>query len=148
MTPQHDFMIAAPLRAGARPSIDELLDSMALKPGLADPDNPIIPFGRFPRIHFARVLLLEDHTLADRTYFPNLYFPCPVRLAFLVICDGPVKEQIEELAAVAGDGLRRLFSYCEGFEEGALDIAGLGDGEDFRVIERLAANVTERDSAP
>jgi hypothetical protein len=117
VTPQHDFMIAAPLRADARPSIDELLMSMAAEPGLADPDNPVLPFARFPKIHFARLLLLDDHTLADRTHFPNLYFPCPVRLAFLVICDGSVDEQIEELAALAGDGLRRLFGHCEGFDE-------------------------------
>ncbi|MEA3036578.1 MAG: hypothetical protein QOH04_2350 [Sphingomonadales bacterium] len=119
MTPQYDFMIAAPLRAGARPSIDDLLASMAVKPGLADPGNPVLPFDRFPRIHFARLLLLDDRTLADRTYFPNLYFPCPVRLALLVVCDGPAKAQIDEMAAVAGDGLRRLFSHCEGFDESA-----------------------------
>jgi hypothetical protein len=117
VTPQYDFMIAAPLRAGARPSIDDLLSSMALKPGLADPDNPVLPFARFPKIHFARVLLLDDRTLADRTYFPNFYFPCPVRLALLVVCDGPAKAQIDELAAVAGDGLRRLFGHCEGLDE-------------------------------
>src|SRR5687767_7888198 len=111
-------MIAAPLRAGARPSIDQLLDSMALEPGLANPDNPIIPFARFSKIHFARVLLLDDPTLADRTYFPNLYFPCPVRLALLVVCDGSPKAQIEELADLAGEGLRRLFSHCEGLDEG------------------------------
>ena len=45
MTPQHDFMIAAPLKADARPSIDALLASMALEPGLADPENAILPFG-------------------------------------------------------------------------------------------------------
>ncbi len=117
MTPQHDFMIAAPLRAGARPSIDALLASMALEPGLADPDNPVLPFSRFPKIHFARLLLLDDPSLADRTHFPNLYFPCPVRLALLVVCDGSAEAQIDELAAVAGDGLRRLFGHCEGLDE-------------------------------
>jgi len=110
-------MIAAPLRAGARPSIDALLASMAAKPGLADPDNPILPFGRFPRIHFARLLLLDDPSLADRTHFPNLYFPCPVRLALLVVCDGSADAQIDELAAIAGDGLRRLFGHCDGLDE-------------------------------
>ncbi len=112
-------MIAAPLKAGARPSIDELLASMAVAPGLADPDNPILPFSRFAKIHFARLLLLDDPSLADRTHFPNLYFPCPVRLALLVVCDGSAEAQIDELAAVAGDGLRRLFSHCEGLEEDA-----------------------------
>lgn len=118
MTPQHDFMIAAPLRAGARPSIDELLASMASKPGLADPDNPVLPFSRFPNIHFARLLVLDDRTLADRTHFPNLYFPCPVRLALLVVCDGSAEAQIDALADLAGDGLRRLFSHCEDFDDG------------------------------
>ncbi|MGZ8295783.1 MAG: hypothetical protein ACXWU4_01295 [Allosphingosinicella sp.] len=116
MTPQHDFMIAAPLRAGARPSIDDVLASMAREPGLADPDNPILPFSRFQKIHFARLVVLDDRTLADRTYFPNLYFPCPVRLALLVVCDGSAEAQIDELAEVAGDGLRRLFSHCEDFD--------------------------------
>ena len=110
-------MIAAPLRADARPSIDALLDSMAREPGLADPDNPILPFARFSKIHFARVLVLDDPTLADRTHFPNLYFPCPVRLALLVVCDGTAEAQIDEMAAVAGDGLRRLFGHCEDFDE-------------------------------
>ncbi|MFL6843966.1 MAG: hypothetical protein ACJ8ER_03700 [Allosphingosinicella sp.] len=118
MTPQNDFTIAAPLRAGARPAIDALIESMATAPGLADPDNEILPFARFPKIHFARVLLLDDNSLADRTYFPNLYFPCPVRLALLVTCDGPAQAQIDEMIAVAGEGLRRLFSHCEGLDEG------------------------------
>jgi hypothetical protein len=110
-------MIAAPLRAGARPSIDDLLESMAREPGLADPENPLLPFARFPKIHFARLLLLDDPSLADRTCFPNLYFPCPVRLALLVVCDGSAEAQIDELAAEAGAGLRRLFSHCEGLDE-------------------------------
>ena len=117
MTPQHDFMIAAPLRAGARPSIDELLGSMAVEPGLADPDNPVIPFSRFSKIHFARVLVLDDPTLPDRVHFPNFYFPSPVRLALLVVCDGSAEDQIEELAELAGEGLRRLFGHCEGLDE-------------------------------
>ena len=111
-------MIAAPIRADARPSIDALLESMARQPGLADPGNAVLPFGRFPRIHFARLLLLDDQTLADRAHFPNLYFPCPVRLALLVVCDGPAEAQIDELAEIAGDGLRRLFGHCEDLDEG------------------------------
>ena len=119
MTPQKDFLIAAAIKAGARPALDALLESMATEPGLADPDNPILPFARFDRIHFARLLVLDDKSLADRAVYTDLdYFDPPPSLALLIVCDGAVQAQIDELIAIAGDGLRRLFSHCEGFAEG------------------------------
>ena len=34
-------------------------------PGLADPGNALLPFGQFDRLHFARLVVLEDSTLGD-----------------------------------------------------------------------------------
>jgi hypothetical protein len=46
-------------------SLRELLETMNSAPGAADPANPVLPFGRFERLHFARLAVLDDPTLGD-----------------------------------------------------------------------------------
>ena len=109
-------MVVAPLGAGREPGLRELLGSMNSEPGVADPGNALVPFGEFERLHFARLVVLDDATLAD---FELLGLPqprLPTYLAFMGNCDGSARECLAELAQRAGDGLRRIFLHCEGFD--------------------------------
>ena len=117
MTPQSAFMVAAPIRAGQIGALRDLLRGITWAPGQAAPDNTLIPFGRFARLHFARLVVLEDATLADRAAAGAPPFDAPVSLAFLGDCDGPADAQLAEFAAVAAAGLRRIWRHCEGFED-------------------------------
>lgn len=97
-------MVCAPLDPERRPALEVLLAGMTNQPGQADPANPVIPFGAFPTLHFARILVLED-LAATRD-------PPPPQLAFLGDCDGPAEVFLRALVDRAGDGLRQIFSHC------------------------------------
>ena len=115
MTPQSHFMVVAPLAEGSEPGLRTLLEAMNTQPGMADPQAALLPFGSFDQLHFARLMLLDDELQADMTAHglppPHL----PVCLAFMGDCDGPARSFLADLAQRAGDGLRRIFSHCEGF---------------------------------
>lgn len=102
---------------GREASLRLLLDTMNERPGMADPENALLPFAFFERLHFARFALLDDATTADLEAFglPRPKVP-PLYLAFVGECDGPVQEQFEEFVEKAGSGLRRIFAHCEGFD--------------------------------
>ena len=55
----------AALEAGRQDELRTLLASMNRRPGVVDPENRLVPFGRFERLHFARFLVLEDPTAGD-----------------------------------------------------------------------------------
>ena len=38
---------------------------MNRRPGVADPENALVPFGRFERLHFARFVVLDAATAGD-----------------------------------------------------------------------------------
>jgi len=121
MTPQSHFMVIAELADGHEPGLRLLLNAMNKKPslpGLADPGNPILPFGRFERLHFARLVLLDDALQADLQAYGLPRPKRPTCLAFMGDCDGPGHSQLAELAEHAGDGLRRIFAHCQGFSAG------------------------------
>ena len=109
-------MVVARVAPGRERGLRELLETMNAQPGMADPANAVLPFGRFERLHFARLAVLDDPTLGDIEAHgvprPNL----PVYLAFIGSCDGPASECIEDLARRAGAGLRRIFMHCDGFD--------------------------------
>jgi hypothetical protein len=117
MTPQSAFLVIAPIADGREADLRALLDTMNSAPGLADPHNGLVPFGRFERLHFARLVVVHDANMADLRHYgvspPRL---APL-LAFLGDCDGPAEELLSDMSARAGDGLRRLFSHCEGFSQ-------------------------------
>jgi hypothetical protein len=112
-------MVIAAVAAGREGALRQLLDTMNAGPGLADPGNAVLPFGQFYRLHFARLVLLEDITLGDVAAYglplPNL----PTYLAFMGDCDGPAGELLAEVARRAGPGLEQIFSHCEGFDSRA-----------------------------
>jgi hypothetical protein len=111
-------MVLAALTAGRESDLRELLDTMNALPGMADPANTLVSFGEFERLHFARFALLHDSTMADFEVFGLPRPRVPQYLVFLGECDGPASAQLAEFAARAGEGLRRIFSHCEGFDAG------------------------------
>jgi hypothetical protein len=117
MTPQSSFMVVAGIRPDRRDELTGLLSAMTRRPGEADPRNPLVPFGEFDTLHFARFVILDDATTEDvaahgvpvRTYSPAL--------ALLGDVDGDPREFIRDLVRRAEPGLRRIFLCCDGFTE-------------------------------
>jgi hypothetical protein len=110
-------MVVAPIVEARLTELRSLLGSMNDRPGTARPDNSIVPFDRFEKVHYARFVILDDQTLKD---FEEAGAPIPdfsVVLAFLGDCDGPADDVLDEMARVAGSGLRQIFSFCKGFTD-------------------------------
>jgi hypothetical protein len=104
VTPQSHFMVVAPIASGREASLRRLLGSMNRAPGVVDPLNEVLPFGRCERLHFARLVLLDATTTT------------PVYLVFMGDADGALQDVMASLAASAEAGLRQLFSHCAGFD--------------------------------
>src|SRR6476661_4855934 len=130
MMPQSNLFVSAPLRRDREADLRGLLASMNKAPGIVDPRNMLVPFATFDRLHFARFVILRDETLEDiHTAYglpPHDYL---VKLAFIADFDGSVDDFRAELARRAGDGLRRVFSCCEGFPPDADLAAWMQDHE-------------------
>jgi hypothetical protein len=116
MTPQDRFVIVAPVHRDKIDALRQHLKQMnhAGYPGVADPSNPLVPFGEFENIHFARFVLLADDTLEDRETYPGLRRCEPNCLCLMVDCDGSASELLTRMALEC-PGLRGIFEYCEGF---------------------------------
>lgn len=120
MTPQSHIVINAPIKPGARDDLARLLATMnqAAYPGMADPNNSLVPFGAFGALHFARFMIVEDDTLKDFALAGLPVPEYPVTLAFMFDCDGDAREVLADLAdnAKAAAGLRKIFAHCAGFD--------------------------------
>jgi hypothetical protein len=119
MTPQSSFMVLAPIEPSRAVELRALLDSMNDSPGRVNPNNSLIPFEQFDRLHFCRLVILNDQTTGDVTVYgiePQTY---PLYLAFLGDIDGDAESFLEQLAYRAAQGLRALFSCCADFDSGA-----------------------------
>jgi hypothetical protein len=119
VTPQSQFTVVAPVRAGGEDALRKLLATMTAQPGMADPKNSLVPFGEVGQVHFARLVLLDDPTLGDIRAYGLPRAQRPIYLAFVGDCDGPAQECLAELARRAGPGLCAIFEHCAGFD-GAL----------------------------
>ena len=116
MTPQSSFMIIAPLARGRIDAARALLATMNSQPGVANPDNALIPFGRFENLHFARLVVLDDQTTGDMEALYGVRLPPPpIYLAFLGDFDGTYDAFLDLLIERATPGLRQIFSLCDGF---------------------------------
>src|SRR5262245_30097296 len=119
MTPQSSFMVVAPLAEGQAAPLRQLLATMNLHPGFADPDNALVPFAKIERLHFARLFVLEELAPGDMTAAYGLpRSDWPPSLCFLGDCDGPAEETLSDLAQQAGPGLRQIFGFCRDFTPG------------------------------
>ena len=65
MTPQSPFMVVAPIAAGKEAGLRATLQTMNLRPGVVNPHNPLVPFARLERLHFARFVILDHSTAED-----------------------------------------------------------------------------------
>jgi hypothetical protein len=115
MTPQSTFMILAPLAEGQEASLAALLASMNGAPGMADPENTLVPFGRFEQLHVARFAIIKANTGKDIGVYGIAPTEWPPSLALLGDCDGPADALLADLVDRAGPGLRRVFAHCRGF---------------------------------
>jgi hypothetical protein len=117
MIPQDRFIIVAKVLDHDVEDLRSFLRKMTFpeQTGFADPANSLVPFGEFETIHFARFAVLADNTLKDgEGYYPPSRFEEPAYLCFMADCDGDADELLARIAQKA-DGLREIFSYCEGF---------------------------------
>lgn len=122
--PQSNLFVVAPLKMECEAELRRLLDSMNVAPGVANPENPLVPFGELDRLHFARFVILQDQTLDDlHTAYDVPRQDYPLMLAFIADFDGGADGFRAQLAAQASAGLQSIFSCCEGFKPGT-DLAG------------------------
>jgi hypothetical protein len=119
MTPQGNFLVMAPILAGREGELRDLLASMNKAPGIVDPQNHLIPFGQFHRLHFARLVILSDPTAADIAAYAVPVPTLPLTLAFFGDCDGSGDATLRDLAGRAARGLRRIFTCCDGYSDAA-----------------------------
>jgi len=117
MKPQSTFLIIAVVREGQLDDLRKLLSTMNETVGHADPQNSLVPFGRFDHLHVARFVILEAKTAADMKAFGLPPYEWRPSLAFLGDCDGDTDSFLAELEKYAGPGLKKIFSFCEGFTE-------------------------------
>ncbi len=117
MLPQSAVMVTAPIAAGHEDALTDLLAGMNQSPGLADPGNSLVPFGRFERLHYARFLILKDPTPDEIAVYNILPTPLTPTLAFFADCDGCGDAFLVELARQCSPGLRSIFTHCVGFGE-------------------------------
>ena len=115
MTPQSSFMVLAAITPEREAELRELLDSMNDAPGRVNPNNALIAFAEFSMIHVARLLILKDNSLDDVKVYGLPRRDYPLYLAFLGNIDGERDAFYEELARRAPNGLRAIFSCCDGF---------------------------------
>lgn len=108
-------MVVAPLDANREGELRNLLVSMNFRPGVVNPQNAIVPFGQFDRLHFARFLILADPTLDDIREYEVPPPTAVASLAFLGDCDGDASDFLPDLVRRAGNGLRQIFAHCQGF---------------------------------
>lgn len=109
-------MVVAPIVPGREAALRELLLTMNRLPGVADPNNPLVPFGKFYTLHFARFVILNDTTLDDLKAYGAEFSNAPIYLAFLGDCDGSADALLADFANRTGAGLRQIFAHCEGFD--------------------------------
>src|SRR5262249_26874701 len=109
MTPQSNFMVAAPIAPGQEAPLRALLATMNDAPGVVNPNNALVPFARFDRLHVARFVILLDETLDDLKQYDTSLPDAPTWLVFLGDCDGAGDDMLTEIAAASAPGLVQIF---------------------------------------
>ncbi|HYT14205.1 MAG TPA: hypothetical protein VEL12_15570 [Candidatus Nitrosopolaris sp.] len=111
-TEQVPLTIVTSVKPGQVESLKRLLASMGQDPA----SNPVIPFGEFSQVHFARFVVL------DATQDLNA---SAIQASLLLIgeLDAPIDRFLDELITRSGAGLDRVYRHCEGYPDDALDPA-------------------------
>ncbi len=112
-------MLMAPIDRRREAELRQLLASMNHGPGRVDPNNPLVPFGRYDALHFSRFLILDDATLGDAVLHGLPPLDPPLQLVFLLELDGDADAFVKRLARESEPGLRAIFACCEDFDAGA-----------------------------
>jgi len=123
MIPQDSFIVIAEVEPSRLDALRSLLKTMTIAgyTGMADPANPLVRFGDYENIHFARFVVLADNTLNDRNDYPQLERSTrelPTYLCFMVDCDGDADALLARMAQ-APEGLRKIFGHCKDLNESA-----------------------------
>jgi len=116
MIPQSTFMIIATIAEDRESELRALLATMNSAPGYAAADNHLLPYAQFHQLHVARFVIIKAHTNDDikaHGVAPTDWSP---KLAFLGDIDGDRDLFLAELVIRASDGLRKIFSHCDGFD--------------------------------
>jgi hypothetical protein len=104
VTTQSAVTIAAPIAPGREADLQNLLETAGQNPA----DNSLVPFARFPNIHFGRFFILPAATDPQgRSY--------SAQLVFLADVDGPGDAFVLQLVGAAGDGLHTLYQHCQDY---------------------------------
>src|SRR5438874_4168680 len=120
MLAQSNLFVAAPLKMECQAELKSLLASMNMAAGRVDPRNSLVPFGEIEGLHFARFVILDDLSQNDIQIAYGLRrADYPLMLAFIAEFDGDADDFRADLERGATDGLRRIFSCCEGFNPNA-----------------------------
>ncbi|GAO35413.1 hypothetical protein SCT_0799 [Sulfuricella sp. T08] len=115
MTPQSSFMILAAIVPAREAVLRQSLAAMNDAPGRVNPNNALLPFAQFNTLHVARLLILDDQTSADIRIHGETAPAYPLYFALLGDIDGDEDSFLNALVRHAANGLRTLFSCCEGF---------------------------------
>lgn len=113
MTPQDNIMVVASIPQDREAELRQLMETMSASPGIFDPGNRFLPFQDIDTLHFARLVILEDDTREDPLAYGERLAAPGNSLALLCDFDGPAEVFLRVLAAKAGVGLVKIFSYCE-----------------------------------
>lgn len=105
MTHQETLTVIAPIKPDQMDALRNVLQSLQQNVG----HNHLIPFARFPQVHFARFVILE--AVVDPLHGTTI----PASLAFSNCIDAPLQDYLRSLVEVADSGLDQVFSHCEGY---------------------------------
>ena len=104
MTTQSAVTVMAEILPGHEAALEHVL----AEAGRDAVNNPLIPFGQFPTVHFARFFLIAGvDDLAGRPLAP--------RLVFLADVDGPADAFLVTLVDALGDGLSEILAHCRDY---------------------------------
>lgn len=112
-------MIVAPVAVQRLTDLRQLLASMNHAPGIVDLENALVSFKSLDRLHFARILILNDETRDDIEVYGLEQRTYPLYLAFMGDFDGSYDTFLADLVRVSGSGLMQIFSCCEDFHTDA-----------------------------
>lgn len=104
MPHQEALTVVAAVKPGQRDSLERTLGGMRDNVAF----NDVIPFGKLPGVHFARLLVLDEVSdlRGERI---------PAQLVFLADVDAELDDRLNELITIAGPGLDTVYRHCEGY---------------------------------